>query len=91
RRFADYFSERFTRAFVGVAQGQFIIFRRDRFKAWLSEQIQENTPYDELVRKLIAGEGLWTGDPQTNFITSAVADGNLDRNKLTGSTVRAFL
>ncbi len=91
RRFADYFSERFTRAFVGVAQGQFIIFRRDRFKAWLSEQIQENTPYDELVRKLIAGEGLWTGDPQTNFITSAVADGNLDRTKLTGSTVRAFL
>lgn len=91
RRFADYFSERFTRAFVGVAQGQFIIFRRDRFKAWLSDQIQENTPYDELVRKLISGEGLWTGDPETNFITSAVADGNLDRNKLTGSTVRAFL
>ncbi|WP_417391403.1 DUF1549 domain-containing protein [Gimesia sp.] len=91
RRFADYFSERFTRAFVGVAQGQFIIFRRDRFKAWLSDQIQENTPYDELVRKLIAGEGLWTGDPETNFITAAVADGNLDRNKLTGSTVRAFL
>lgn len=91
RRFADYFSERFTRAFVGVAQGQFIVFRRDRFKAWLSEQIQANTPYDELVRKLIAGEGLWTGDPETNFITAAVADGNLDRNKLTGSTVRAFL
>lgn len=91
RRFADYFSERFTRAFVGVAQGQFIIFRRDRLKAWLSDQIQENTPYDELVRKLIAGEGLWTGDPETNFITAAVADGNLDRNKLTGSTVRAFL
>lgn len=91
RRFADYFSERFTRAFVGVEQGQFIIFRRDRFKAWLSEQIQANTPYDELVRMLISGEGLWTGDPETNFITSAVADGNLDRNKLTGSTVRAFL
>ncbi|QDV18023.1 hypothetical protein Pan153_26790 [Gimesia panareensis] len=91
RRFADYFSERFTRAFVGVAQGQFIVFRRDRFKAWLSEQIQANTPYDELVRKLIAGEGIWTGDPETNYITAAVADGNLDRNKLTGSTVRAFL
>lgn len=91
RRFADYFSERFTRAFVGVEQGQFVVFRRDRFKAWLSEQIQANTPYDVLVRKLISGEGLWTGDPETNFITSAMADGNLDRNKLTGSTVRAFL
>jgi hypothetical protein len=90
-RFADYFAERFTRAFVGVAEGQFIIFRRDRFKAWLSNQIQANTPYDELVRKLIAGEGIWTGDPETNFITAAMADGNLDRNKLTGSTVRAFL
>ncbi|WP_299459348.1 DUF1549 domain-containing protein, partial [uncultured Gimesia sp.] len=91
RRFADYFSERLTRAYVGVSQGQFVIFRRDRFKAWLSEQIQANTPYDELVRKLISGEGLWTGDPETNYITQAVADGNLDRTKLTGSTVRAFL
>lgn len=91
RRFADYFSERLTRAFVGVAEGQFIIFRRDRFKAWLSEQIQANTPYNELVRKMIASEGIWTGDPETNFITAAIADNNLDRNKLTGSTVRAFL
>jgi len=91
RRFADYFSERLTRAFVGVAQGQFVIYRRDRFKAWLSEQIQKNTPYDELVRALISGEGLWTGDPETNFITAAVTDGNLDRSKLTGSTVRSFL
>lgn len=91
RRFADYFSERLTRAYVGVSQGQFVIFRRDRFKAWLSEQIQANAPYDELVRTLISGEGLWTGDPETNYITQAVADGNLDRNKLTGSTVRAFL
>lgn len=91
RRFADYFSERLARAYVGVSAGQFIIFRRDRFKSWLSEQIHANTPYDQLARDLIAGEGLWTGDPQTNFITAASADGNLDRNKLTGNTVRAFL
>ncbi|QDU11751.1 DUF1549 domain-containing protein [Gimesia aquarii] len=91
RRFADYFSERLARAFVGVDQGQFIIFRRDRFKAWLSEQIEANTPYDELAKTLISGEGLWTGDPETNYITAASADGNLDRNKLTGNTVRAFL
>ncbi len=91
RRFADYFSERLARAYVGVSAGQFIIFRRDRFKAWLSEQIQANTPYDELAKSLIAGEGLWTGDPETNYITAASADGNLDRNKLTGNTVRSFL
>ncbi|MCH9652883.1 MAG: DUF1549 and DUF1553 domain-containing protein [Planctomycetes bacterium] len=91
RRFADYFSERLARAYVGVSGGQFIIYRRDRFKAWLSEQLQANTPYNELARELIAGEGLWTGDPQTNYITAASTEGNLDRNKLTGNTVRAFL
>lgn len=34
-RFADYFAERLARCFVGVDQGQFIIFRRDRFVDWL--------------------------------------------------------
>jgi hypothetical protein len=34
---------------------------------------------------------LWTGEPEVNFITAALADGNLDANKLAGRTVRAFL
>lgn len=91
RRFADYFAARLARSFVGAEGGQFIIFRRDRFTNWLSDQIQAGRPFDEVVREMISREGLWTGDPATNFITQASADGELDRNKLAGRTVRAFL
>ncbi|MBS0265267.1 MAG: DUF1549 domain-containing protein [Planctomycetes bacterium] len=91
RRFADYFAERLARAMVGNEGGQFIVFRRDRFVDWLSEQLQKNTPYDELVRHCIAETGLWTGNPATNFVTAAVNEGDVDENKLAGKTVRAFL
>jgi hypothetical protein len=90
-RFADYFAERLARCFVGVDDGQFIIFRRDRFVSWLSEQLAANEPYDNIVRQMISSKGLWTGEPQTNFITSAVANGDLDENKLAARSVRAFL
>ena len=91
RRFSDYFARRFSRVFVGADEGQFVQFRRDRFWAWLGEQIQKNRPYDEVVRDMISDRGLWTGEPAVNFVTAAVADGNLDVNKLAGRTVRAFL
>ncbi|MFN7803447.1 MAG: DUF1549 domain-containing protein, partial [Planctomycetaceae bacterium] len=45
-RFADYFAERLARAYVGTDEGQFIVFRRDRFTQWLSGHLQRNTPYD---------------------------------------------
>jgi hypothetical protein len=90
-RYADYFAERLARSFVGVEGGDFVIFRRDRFVAWLSEQLQRNTPYDRMIREMVASEGLWTGEPASNFITSAVADGNLDHNKLAARSARAFL
>ncbi|MDX1970876.1 MAG: DUF1553 domain-containing protein [Planctomycetaceae bacterium] len=91
RRFADYFSVRLARGFVGAEGGQFIIFRRDRFTNWLADEIHKNTPLDQLVRQMIADNGLWTGVPATNFITQAFADDILDYNKLAGRTVRAFL
>ncbi|MHC4877189.1 MAG: DUF1549 domain-containing protein [Planctomycetota bacterium] len=91
KRFADYFGERLARSFVGVEGGAFVIFRRDRFVAWLSEQLRENTPYDQIVREMVASEGLWTGKPASNFITSAVAEDTLDRNKLAARSARAFL
>ena len=91
RRFADYFAERLARSFVGAETGQFIVFRRDRFVQWLSEQLQRRTPYDSIVRQMIAEEGLWTGEPATNFITAAVANEEIDENKLAGRSVRAFL
>ena len=90
-RFADYFAERLARCFVGVENGQFVVFRRDRFVSWLSEQLAKNEPYDSIVRQLIASKGLWTGEPQTNFITAAVANEDLDENKLAARSVRAFL
>lgn len=91
KRFADYFAERLARSYVGKEEGQFVIFRRDRFSNWLSEQLQQNTPYDRLVGTMVSTTGLWTGNPATNFVTAAVNDGDIDENKLTGKTVRAFL
>lgn len=90
-RFGDYFAARFSRVLAGAENGQFILFRRDRFNAWLAEQFRENRPWDQMARELIAGRGLWTDTPATNFTTSAADEGNLDANKLAGRTVRAFL
>jgi len=90
-RFADYFAERLARAFVGVGQGQFIIFRRDRFNAWLGRQLKDDVPYDEIVRAMITGQGIWTSKGEVNFVTAAIANDEFDPNKLTARTVRAFL
>eukprot|EP00913_Durusdinium_trenchii_P008889 g8355.t1 len=90
-RFAPYFAERLARAYVSTEGGTFIIFRRDRFVNWLAEQLRQNTPYDVIVREMIASDGLWTGAPQTNFMTAGYNDGKFDVNKLAGRSVRAFL
>ncbi len=91
RRFADYFAERLARSFVGTEGGQFVVYRRDRFVAWLAEQIQQHRRYDEIIREMIQDEGLWTGNPATNFMTAAYNEGEFDENKLAGRTARAFL
>jgi hypothetical protein len=91
RRFANYFARRFSRFMVGVDEGQFVVFRRDRFWAWLGDQLHENRAYDAIVRDMISGRGLWTDQPEVNFVAAVVADGVIDHNKLAGRTVRAFL
>lgn len=91
RRFAESFAERMTRAFVGTQGEPFLVFRRDRFKSWWSEQLAANRPYDEVVREVIASQGLWTGKPATNFITHSVEDGTPSPEKLAARTVRAVL
>lgn len=93
RRYADYFAERLARAYVGVEQGPFLIYRRRRFVAWLSDCLHENMPYDELVRHLIADEGLWTDNPAVNFLTVTNSDETEgpDEVRLAGRTTRAFL
>lgn len=91
RRFADYFAERLARSFVGTEGGEFVVYRRDRFVTWLADELHQHRPYDEIVRQMIQDEGLWTGSPATNFLTSAFNDGEFDENKLAGRTARAFL
>ncbi len=91
RRFAESFAERMTRAFVGTQGEPFLVFRRDRFKAWWADQLAANRPYDEVVREVIASQGLWTGRPATNFVTHSVTDGTPSPEKLAGRTVRAVL
>jgi hypothetical protein len=90
-RFNDYFAERLARAYVGVEEGQFLLFRRDRFTAWLSRQLKEHRPYNELVGDMIAGRGVWTGNGEVNFLTGAFANDAFDPNKLAARTSRAFL
>ena len=94
RRHSDYLAERLARAYVGNEMGPFIVFRRGRFARWLSDQIEENTPYDEIVRRMISENGVWTGKPAANFIT-ATSDPNKDNQpdevRLAGRTARAFL
>ncbi len=69
RRMADYVAERFARAFVGVEDGPFVVFRRRRFVAWLGDAIHENRSYGAILRAMIADDGFWTDDPPVNFIT----------------------
>lgn len=91
-RYSDYIGERLARSLVGVEEGPFIIFRRDRLTTWLAEQLRNDAPWSRIATDLIASEGLWTDRPASNFITVArIADETIDRNKLAGRTVRTFL
>ncbi|WP_202947294.1 DUF1549 domain-containing protein [Zavarzinella formosa] len=94
KRFAAYFGERLARAFVGTEDGPAIFFRRRRFVTWLGEEITKNRPYDQIVRQVIATEGLWTDKPATNFISvTAQQEKENQPNpvRLAGRVTRAFL
>ena len=91
RRTSDYLAERFARAYVGVENGPFLVYRRRRFVSWLSDQFHVNRPYDKVVRSLITAEGLWTSNPEVNFLTvtvnpNVVATTNLDGGITSGTT-----
>lgn len=92
-RWADYFAERFSRTFVGTADGPFLLFRKRKFKLWLAEQLRAEVGYDEIVSSMIASDGLWTDTPQVNFLTATVVEGTkrADPVALAGRTSRAFL
>lgn len=93
-RSSNYLSERLARAFVGTDDGQFLLYRRRRFRLWLAEQLQSNVRYDQIVRSMITSEGLWTSNPEVNFLTATFDGGNKNRAdpvRLAGRTSRAFL
>ena len=93
RRFADHLAERLARVFVGTEGGPFLVFRRHRFVAWLSDEIHQGRPDDQLVRRLIAGSGLWTDRPEVNFLSVAIdpAIKRPDPERLAARVARAFL
>jgi hypothetical protein len=94
RRFDDYLAERFARAFVGTEGGPFVFFRRRRFVNWLADEMAVNRPYDQIVRELIASEGLWTSQPASNFVSVTAQQDNHnqpDPVRLAGRVTRAFL
>ncbi len=92
QRFSDYFAERFARAFVGVDDGPFIVYRRRRLVEWLSAALTNNKPYDQLVREMIDAKGVWTTHPEVNFVTATVIpDRGPDKAKLAARVSRAFL
>ncbi len=94
RRTHDYVAERLARSWVGADAGPFIVFRRQRFVAWLSQQLERNRPYDQIVRDMLTARGLWTDHGPVNFF-SAQADQNQDNRidlvRLTGRVSRNFL
>jgi hypothetical protein len=94
RRYADYVAERLARAYVGTEDGPFLVYRRRRFVTWLADHLEKNTPYDAIVRELIADTGLWNAEPAVNFVTvtSQQQEGNRpDVTRLAARTTRAFL
>ena len=92
RRTSNQLAERLARAFVGVEDGPFLVFRRHRFTKWLSDKLDENERYDLIVRELLTERGLWTDTPAVNFYTKTIADSGVpDPILLAGRTSRAML
>ena len=93
QRFHHYWAERWSRFLVGTDGGQFIVYRRRRFRIWLAEVFAANQRYDRFVRELLTAEGLWTAKPQVNFLTATFDsnDGSADPIRLAARTSRVFL
>ena len=92
RRTSDYLAERLARVYVGIENGDLVMFRRRRLVSWLSDAIQQNRPYDQIARSLIDSHGVWTTNPEVNFVT-VTKNGNKgpDEVRLAAKVSRAFL
>ncbi|MEM6690054.1 MAG: DUF1549 domain-containing protein [Planctomycetota bacterium] len=92
-RFHHYFGERWARILVGTDGGEFLAYRRRRFRTWLAGCFEQNWTHDRLVKQLITAEGIWTGNPEVNFLTATFDTGENqpDPVRLAARTSRAFL
>ncbi len=92
RRSSNYLAERLARVYVGTEDGPFIVYRRRRLVEWLSDELYANQPYDQIVRSLIDAQGIWTTNPESNFISVTVEpDKGPSEAKLATRVSRAFL
>ncbi|MDY3552913.1 DUF1549 and DUF1553 domain-containing protein [Gemmata sp. JC717] len=93
RRFADYFADRLARAYTGTEDGAPVVYRKRKFIAWLSDEFLQNTSYAEIVRQMIAAQGLNTDVPAVNFVAASYDDNKEapDPEKLAVRVSRAFL
>ena len=92
RRTSDYLAERLARVYVGIENGPFLMYRRRRLVAWLSDAIQQNRPYDQIASSLIDSKGVWTTNPAVNFVTVTKEEKKgPDAVKLAAKVSRAFL
>ncbi|MBN8419235.1 MAG: DUF1553 domain-containing protein [Verrucomicrobia bacterium] len=93
RRTSDYLAERLARVYVGIENGPFLMYRRRRLVDWLSDALQQNCPYDQIARSLIDSHGVWTTNPEVNFVTvtNQMNKKGPDEVKLAAKVSRAFL
>ena len=96
KRSSDYLAERFAKVFIGVEEGPFLVYRRRRFVSWLSDQLSNKVPYNQISRRILTSKGLWTDSPEVNFYTYNIVPDQEDETKpdpirLAARTSRAFL
>ncbi len=90
----DYLAERLARSLVGVEVGPFIVYRRQRFVGYLADQLAQDRPWDQVVREILTARGLWTNQPQANFITVTLDDNDQEQPdpvSLAARTARGLL
>jgi hypothetical protein len=92
RRCSDYLAERFARAYAGAAKAVFPMPRRGRLVEWLSNEILQNRPYDQIVSSLIDSTGKLTTEPAMNFVfINSLPKSGPDEARLAARVARAFL